>query len=367
MPTRFVNSACFGLLLAASVARGQACVSGRVLAEDSDRPIAKATISAAWTEFRADKKRGAGPVRMARDTTSDTAGHFAFCLTPGASALVQVTHGQANAYVPVSVARTDTAVVVHLGTGDDNEHATVAGRVVSETGSPVAKAAITVLGVSGTTRTGNDGTFQVKDLPAGSQILIARSIGLGAAAISVNLSATTPTQVDVTMQRLPPTLEVVDVVADRLQLASVYRDIGFTQRQRIGNGKFMTYEQIRARSVNDVAELFRGVPGVRVVDDHHGVLKVYPNRGPNTIYGYGDCTAYVIDGTLIGNGKSTDFPMPSTNEPPGGPDELLLPAPEELIAVEVYQPSEPAPTPLSGPAMRCLKVLLWTKAQLAGR
>jgi hypothetical protein len=358
---------CLTAVVTAGAARGQACLTGKVLGADDLKPVSGAEISAAWTEVRADKHHGVSEVQMAHDTVSDASGHYRICMTAGAAALVQVRLGQTNAYFPVTSAANDSAVNLRVATHDDIQGALVSGKVVSETGAPVPKANITVLGSSASTRTKDDGTYELRDLPLGSQVLIARSIGLGAAVLAVDLMPHTTTLVPVTMQHLPPMLEVVNVVADRLQLATVYRDIGFTKRQRMGNGKFMNAEQIEARGVNDTPELFRGVPGVKVVDNHDGELQVYSDRGPSTIYNYGDCTAYVVDGTLIGNGKSTALPLPGTIEPWGGPDELMLPPPEDLIAVEIYQPNEPAPYVLSGTATRCLKILLWTKAQLAGK
>lgn len=357
----------FGLSAAAGAARAQSCIDGRVLAADADRPVAGATVSATWTEVEAGTKKKKGPaqVRVTRDTTTDLAGHYHVCVTLGASALIQAKYGQAIAYFPLAFAgSTNAPMDLRVSTHDANEHATVSGHIVSETGQPVKQATITVLGSDASATSTDHGDFEIRDLPAGSQVLIARSIGRDAQVVAADLTADKPTTVSVTMQKLPPMLDVVNVVADRMQLSTVYKDIGFTERQREGNGHFLTEAQIEAKEARDVADLFRGLPGVRVVDDHHGTLKVYSDRGPSTIYNYGDCTAYVVDGTLIGNGRSTDFPLPSTNEPWGGPDEEMLPPPETLIAVEVYQPNEPAPTPLAGPAVRCLKVLLWTKAML---
>ena len=351
----------------AALALAGPCVEGRVLESDADRPVARATISAAWTELRADKKK-VEQIRVARDTTTDSTGHYHICAIAGASALIQVRYGQANAYLPISLSANDTTVAdLRVSIHDESERAIVKGRVLSEAGVPVPNATITMLGTSALARTSPDGNYGMRDLPAGSQVLIARSIGLGAAVVAVELSGRAPTTVAVTMQQLPPTLAVVDIVADRLQLGTVYREIGFTKRQRMGNGKFLTSEQIERRGARETPELFRGIPGVRVVDDQHGVLKVYADRGASTIYNYGECTAYIVDGTLIGNGRSTDMIQSSTNEPFGGPDELMLPPPNDLIAAEVYQPNEPAPFVLAGTAMRCLKIVLWTKAQLAGK
>jgi hypothetical protein len=52
-----------------------------------------------------------------------------------------------------------------------------------------------------------------------------------------------------------------------------------------------------------------------------------------------------------------------TGQPNGPEDEEQLPPPDDLIAIEVYQPDEPAPVP-EGPVGRCLTVLLWTKAMM---
>ena len=363
MTTLFVN------FIALALVQQQPCVNGRILEADGDRPVARATISAAWTELRADtKKKKIERIRVAKDTTTDADGRYHICAIAGASILIQVRSGQSNAYFPVTVPGTDTTIAdLRVSIHDDNEHGSVIGFVVSEAGVPVPGATITMLGSLATARTNPDGSYTMRDLPVGSQVLVARSIGLGAAVVPVDLSGREPAQVAVTMQQLPPTLAVVDIVADRLQLSTVYREIGFTRRQRMGNGKFLTQDQIEYRGAHETPELFRGMPGVRVVDDQHGTLKVYSDRGPSTIYNYGDCTAYVVDGTLIGNGRSTDMIRPSTNEPFGGPDEFMLPPPGDIIAAEVYQPNEPAPFVTSGTAARCLKVVLWTKAMLAGK
>ena len=362
MITLFVNFVALAL-------QGEPCIDGRVLEAEADRPIAKAIISAAWTEIRINKKkREISEIRVARDTTSDSTGHFHICATAGASVLVQIRYGQANAYYPVTV--TDSGSIspeLRVSVHDETDRASVTGKVVSAAGVPVAGATISLLGTGSTTRTSADGTYGMRDLPDGTQVLIARSIGLGAAVVPVELSGRNPVSVSVTMQQLPPTLAVVDIVADRLQLSAIYREIGFTKRQRIGNGRFLTQDQIEGRGAMQTPEIFRGVPGVRVVDDHYGVLKVYSDRGPNTIFGYGECTAYVVDGTLVGWGKATDMPRASTNEPWGGPDELMLPPPGDIIAAEVYQSNEPSPFVNMGPAVRCLKIILWTKAKLAGR
>src|SRR5579862_4512206 len=267
---------------------GQPCVNGRILEADTDHPVAGATVSAAWTEIRADKKHGIQEIRVAKDTTSDVEGRYRICAIAGADALIQVRYKQSNAYFPVSMSGTDSAVTdIRISPDEENDRGSVTGRVLSESGQPVPNATITILGTGASVRTNSDGTYGMRELPVGSQVLIARSIGRGAAVMAVDLSARAPASVSVTMQQLPPTLAVVDIVADRLQLGTIYRDIGFTRRQRIGNGKFMTADQIERRGALNTPELFRGMPGVRVVDDHNGTFRLFSDRGPSTIYGRG--------------------------------------------------------------------------------
>lgn len=334
-------------------AGAQLCVSGRVLETDTDKPVPGAVVTGI----------GLDQSTFGRETASDTAGRYQVCVD-GKRALIQAHVGSAPAaYLPVSAGDQADLRVTRR---DDSSRAVVTGRIVTAAGDPVPSATITVLGNNATVNASSDGRYRMPGLPAGSQVLIVRSVGLGAAVVPVDLAADTPRTTDVTMQRLPPMLEVVRVAADRLRLTAVYRDIGFSERKRIGVGHFMTQDQIERRDVVDTPELFRTVPGLRVIDDHHGVLRVFSARGPTTINNYGDCTLYVIDGAVVGNGQATNAYIPGTNEPVGGPDELMLPPPKDLIAIEVYQPSEPVPMAFPGEANRCLKILLWTRAQLAG-
>ncbi len=162
---------------------------------------------------------------------------------------------------------------------------------------------MTILGGHLEIPTSSDGSFGLR-APAGTQVLVVRRIGLGAAVIPVDLSAKEPRSLNVTMQRAPTTLPAVNVVADRIRMAPVYNAIGFTTRKEIGHGHFMTADDIANRHDSDTPQLFRGIPGVQVRLDHNNVLRVYPDRGPSTLMSYGDCTAYFVDGILIGNGRA---------------------------------------------------------------
>jgi Carboxypeptidase regulatory-like domain len=346
-----------------------ACISGRVLHVDTDQPMPAAKVTAAWTEVRGGKSAANASVEVATEATTDSLGRYRVCLRPGATGLVHVHLGDANAYAPVTLGATDTTLAdIRLATASDTGSATVTGRVVNEAGAPVARASIVVLGSSANTTTSDSGEYRLTGLNLGTQVFIVRRIGLGAAIIAASLSAQQPNTVGVTMQHLPPMLDVVAVVADRLRLASVYDAIGFNKRRRIGNGVFLNADEIQHRMASETPEIFRTVPGVQVVDDHRfGIRRVESRRGPTTFMGPKDCTAYAIDGIAYGDGQAGRIYFPNGAQTEGVPDELGLPVPEELIAVEVYQPNEPSPEIFPPPAFRCLKIMLWTKAMLNQR
>ena len=291
---------------------GQVCVTGRVVDAASNQPVAGAAISAAWAALRKDR------VEDTKQTTSDSTGHYRLCLKHASSALLVAVRGVTRAYLPIVTPSIDSALGdLRLPVEGDTGSATLTGRVVSDAGTPIGDATVTILG---------------------SHL----------------------------MQRAPPTLATVNVVAERLHLAPVYDAIGLTARMKVGHGHFLTAEEIKNRQDNETAELFRGMPGVRVQLDHNNVLHAYADRGASTLIGYGACTAYFVNGVLLGNGRSVYTLDAQSGQIDAPEDEEQIPPPGALIAVEVYQPEEPAPVP-EGSVGRCLKILLWTKAMIKGK
>ncbi len=339
-----------------SLGWGQVCITGRVVDAGANQPVAGAAISADWSALHKDR------VQSTSQTTSDATGHYRLCLQRKSSALVRAALGTTSAYLPIVTPAADSTLGdLRLPVEGDTGSATVTGRVVSASGAPIGGAVVTIIGGHLEIPTSSDGSFGLR-APAGTQVLLVRRVGLDASVIPVDLSATEPRAVNVTMERAPPTLAVVSVVASRIRLAPVYDAIGFTARKELGHGHFMTADEIESRHDNQTAELFRGIRGVQLRLDHNNVLHVYSDRGATTLESYGDCTAYFVDGTMIGNGRAV-YTTDESGQVSGPEDEEQLPPPTDLIAIEVYQPNEPAPIP-AGVADRCLKVLLWTKSKV---
>jgi hypothetical protein len=333
----------------------QACVTGRVVDAAGLQPIKGVAVSASWAEARSQR------VQSSKTTTSDSSGRFRLCLRPGASLLLQASLGSSGAYLPfVAPAGDSTLPDVRLPAESDSGQAIVSGHVLSESGAPVAGAVVTLLGGRLQTLTGSDGSYGLRGV-SGSQVLIVRQVGLGAAIVPVALSSAQPQLTNVTMQRAPATLPVVNVMAERKRFAAVYDAIGFTKRQGLGHGHFLTFQDIDAKHASETPDLMRGIPGVVIKTDHNNVQRIFSDRGASTLESYGACTAYIVDGALVGNGRAV-YTLDAVSGLPDGPeDETSIPSPANLIAIEVYQPGEPAPIADAG-IDRCLKVVLWTKS-----
>lgn len=342
-----------------AMALGQSCITGRVIDAGAGQPIAAAAVSADWTVG------GTQRLRTGKETTTDSLGRYRLCLSRDAAVLVHAIVGGTVAYLPITTPkRGDTTLDdLKVPSEGDTGTAVVAGHVVSENGAPVEGATVTILGGHSATPTDADGGYGLRG-PEGSQVLVVRRVGLGAAVVPITLSGKQPRLLNVTMQRLPPTLDVVTVVADRLRLGPVYAEIGLTTRARSGHGHILTLDDIERKQPSETIDLLQGMPGVRFRYDKDGHLKVFPDRSArfSTINSYGDCTAYIVDGVLMGNGHAV-YTVDQRDIPQGNADETALPPPPDLIAVEVYQPGEPTPS-ASGMVDRCLKVFLWTKAML---
>ncbi len=314
-------------------------VLGRVSRGESDEPVHGAGVRASWNESTAQ-------VQMTEGVT-DRTGHYHLCVPPGPAILLHAQlQTEAAGYIP---AATGTRAVVfsdiRLPTIGDTTDATLSGKVVNETGVPVRGASITFLGRTATATTGSDGQFHMKALPGGTQIIIVRSVGLDASILPVDLTTRAAPAITVTMHKAPPTLATVNIVADR-ELANTYDRLGFSQRKRVGNGTFLTQEDILKKAGVTTGDALVGITRMTVGDNgDHGIF------GPDVDATYHPgrvCTFYVVDRQVLGQ---EDFARG-------------LPPPTEVIGIEVYKPNQPPAIPAPPWADGCAEVVVWTKAML---
>jgi hypothetical protein len=279
-----------------TLADGKAAVAGRVIDADTDQPLAGAQVVAGWTEFSVDKQsvKAQAEKRIATVTTAAN-GDYRLCGVPSAKSLwIQVQHrGRAGSVTRLSVtdeegavvrnismseisaptiAELDSAQQLAIATGDStvgwlalSGTAILSGSVRRETGEPVAGAQVRVHNARSFASTDAGGRFTIRELPAGTQVMVVRSIGFGVTEIPVELRPGKTVTQDVRVTRATM-LDSVRVVATKPNFAE------FEYNMRNNHfGKFMAAGEIVRRDAKETGDLIRALGGFNVV-----------GRGPNT-------------------------------------------------------------------------------------
>jgi hypothetical protein len=385
-----------------------AAILGRVMDPDAEVSVGGAEVTLAWTELEVGKETGLHRVRVTRTATTDVSGTFHLCAVPGpVQGTMHATLGAATTgEVPVAIgggelllkelrlAAADTArhsgretATVAAGGSAGGSAATmlrtgpavVTGRVVTVGGTAIGGAVVTVLGAAPQVVTADSGAFTLGRLPAGTQTLVVRAIGYTPAEVPVELTSRAPQTVTVTLMPAPPMLPPVHVEAARML---AYQKIGFTERQRMGFGHFLSDSDVarRAAAAVRVVDLFTGMPGVRV-EYVSGQPVLRGTRGGSGLTPGGGCVAYVVDGAPVlgtlssgsmsagamsGGRTSGGRSSQRTGGQSGSSDVDIEQYVQltDIAAVEVYQPSEvPGEFGVSG-QMGCVTVVIWTKGKL---
>lgn len=218
-------------------------------------------------------------------------------------------------------------------------YAKITGRVVTMSGKPLANARVNLQGTDAATLTRDDGTFSLDSLPAGTQTIEVRRLGYSPTDAAVELSSRQTHRVEISVADYVPTLQTVRVEAARDR---GLREVGFTERQRIGNGYFMDSEQIKDRQALQFSDMMRTIPGISVQSGGAGNGNVITSsRG-----GMGGCVNFYVDGTSW------------QQMYPGDLDSFVRP--DEVTAVEVYGPSTTPVQFQKAGQSGCSTIVIWT-------
>jgi hypothetical protein len=345
-------AACPGLTLD----KETGAVVGRLSDADTDRPLAGAKVVVAWYDLSVDRKTMTPSIgERTGAVTTDSLGRYRLCGVPTGNWLVLQVHaeGRSGSAIRLQVPDSAGVVVRHLSISASSARpitdstiaaeadtvapasltgtASVSGVVHGVDGLPLSGAQLRVVGARGTALSDERGRFELRDLPAGTQVLEVKRIGYLLAQQPVELRATRPVAQDVRLQRIV-TLDSLRVLAQR----SRYQE--FEQHRRMnGAGTFLTAEEVARRSSFETSDLFRMLPGFRVIG--YGLdAKVVTTRGVTTLGG-GLCSPnIVIDG------------MPD--------QEVNLIHPNSIGAMEVYRAGQPTPVQYD---RGCGAIVIWSK------
>ncbi len=362
-------------------ALGPTAIIGRLLDADTDAPVAGSRVSFAWSEISITS--GLRRVPRVMDATTGKDGVFRICGLPKEveGTLQAEMKGITTAEVPIkieatalriqglrignakTVAQVDSDSTSKPKTDDkvtgqrfsalnmQRGNAVLQGRVVFANGQPVAGARVDVRGAPSATLTKEDGQFTLSELPSGTQTVIARQIGFAPVEVPVDLSTRAPRNVTITMSK--PAAQPLPTVEVKAEQDKGLINLGFLSRQRVGNGYFVTGEDVMKRAPNVLTDVFRTIP----------LLRVTPGGAYGNEYiveetrrqGLTSCVRYVVDNA------------PWEALYPGDLDRLM--PPWEVGAIEVYS-SASVPIQFTGAGQSaCTVIVIWSKSSVdaAGR
>lgn len=355
-PTRLVTSLCTPALLRL----GPAALVGFVRDPDTGDAIDSVTLSLVYDE---------SPVRTAHFLVTRVghvgpSGRYVICGLPmnmaGGQMLIS-RNGLALADIPVSTA--DSPITPRgLGVSRDairiaaaerkgrtpgirvlKGDARLVGKVVTRLGRPVTGAHVQMDGTRVAATTRADGSFTLDGLPAGTQSLSVRKIGLAPAEAAVDVTSADNAPVLVTMAERATVLDPVVTIAQRTKDLDA---VGFTQRKQMGIGYFREGEQID-KGPTDLGESLRMIPGLHIAYDANSQTSqktlIMSSRDAN------ECVNIIIDGVVWQDAASSI-------------EEYVRP--NEIEALEMYNPATvPGEFVVPGNSS-CAVLVIWTKRRI---
>ncbi len=355
---------------AARRALGPSAIIGRVLDADTDDPVDSARVSFAWSEISLQNLRR---VPRVRDALTGKDGVFRICglssqLEGGTlqaskqgvlTSEVRVNiEGQALMIQGLRIGNTNTVVKAQSDSAAKRAreavsgptfsaitvqrgNASLTGRVLNANGNPVVGARVDVIGTPGATLTRQSGEFSLDSLPSGTQSLVVRQLGYAPVEQSVELSTRAAARVTVIMTKPAQVLNPVVITAEAE--AGLDR-VGFTRRKKSSGGTFITADDLMKRAPNLLTDVFRTVPGLRVVP----VGNDYQIESSRNVMG--GCVTYWVDGS------------PFEAMFPGDIDRIYPPT--EISGIEVYPSSASVPAQFQHAGKSsCAAVVIWSKTR----
>jgi hypothetical protein len=338
----FLRLVCGTIQIDTMAGIGPSVVVGRVLDAETEAPVGGVKVTLTWTEIQAGAKIGVHRIQRMRDTTTGPSGEFRFCHLPPNLSGVARAAGSATDTNAVSRPLTlgghlVTPLVLHvpvkakpaLNGTNNSTHATssdesavpaapsmLTGRVIRADGTgPFAGARVTVFGSNESAVSNDSGEFTLHGLPSGSRTLAVRAIGWRPVTMPVDLAAHTPRQVVVPLQ----TAELQAVVVTGTVNAGLKR-VGFESRKHTDVGQFLGPADIEKRDAFEFADIMDGMAGLARHPGPYGDDYLAGSGGASS------CVGYVVDGA------------PYVEMTRGDINTFVRP--EEVGAIEVYQPRE---------------------------
>jgi hypothetical protein len=293
----------------------------------SGNAAARATVEVSWTDFSVDGKTLKQRGKLGR-ITADADGNFALCGIPANTAFQiraardSATSGSLDLVLSdLRIARRDLRIVAPAqGFG------TIAG-LVTQTGQPFAGARV-IVADRPEQRTGPDGKFIVRDVPAGTRQVEIFAVGMNPGTLAVDVPVRDTAVVSYELQKVVA-LPGVNVNATSVR-QRIFSDI--EERKREGVGHFRDSTEIGRLAT--ISAALGGMTGVRLD----------PNGRPKL--GLGCEPMYLIDGL------QADW------------NDVKYLRPDMVVELEVYPHASEVPLTIGAKLQRkpsCGLIAFWTR------
>ena len=316
-------------------------LAGYILRPENGGARQNAQLLARWSEIIIGQ-RGARAATREVTAVSSPSGWFGLCGIPrGGLALLRVTaESDTGSFVEVKVP--DHGVLLrtlYLGSQAISlaGRARLSGVVRTRYGEPVASARVSIWGSSHLATTNEEGEYVIGDVPPGSHTLEVRAMGFVPWRMAVDVFAQEPMHADVNMTDFATEIDAVRVLAKGPPLATSPES--FEYRRRLGYGTFLDADEIERRAPQQLSDLLRSVPGVRIATSGVSVQILMAGSGSKDV-----CEPLlVLDGQRI--------PLHGMNI-----NDLI---PSHIVrAVEIYPRRMEAPPEFQ--TIECGTLVVWT-------
>lgn len=301
-------------------------------------PLGGANVALTWVEILADSTRGFFQRRYTGRARSDETGSYALCgvqLTEG-SRLQATIDSTASGLIDLPatslrIQRRDL-LVARASNRDSIARGTIIGVLTREAGGPFPGARV-VMDEAPEARSGANGRFLIRDVPAGTRQLEVLALGMRPVVTAVDVVANDTVTVAMTLHPIT-TLEAMRVTASARQM---HIQTGIEQRRKSGLGYMKDSTQLWG-TMSGVFDSFLGLQTYRGEGGRFSVA------ARNSRGGY--CQAYLyVDGRWQRD-----------------QEELHWLRTDDIATVEVYPRPSMTPAEFVPPAAEpCGAVVIWTK------
>jgi len=312
------------------------------------KPAAGASVAAVWMDVNYDQKTGLNQKRWRLDVLSDSLGNYTLCGIPTTTgvrmwAATDSAMSGLIALPPLDrqrVMRRDL-LVASGGVSDPTRRGVIVGLVKDDKGLPLRDALIVTDGLPDV-RSRADGRFIVRDVPAGTQQIEVRAIGLAPVFETLDVRARDTTRVEVAMMKIT-TLDSIRIRGNRVRMQFI---ADYEARKKQGFGKFLDSSSMGAKGT--MLAVFGELPSV--------TINTPSGKAPQILFpttNGGKCLA-----TLYIDRIKSDF------------EDMAMYRPEDFATIEVYAHAFDVPADMAGVLqgasegpgnMRCGIIVAWTK------